>query len=92
LIDSPGASTEVHRPQLGAVLSPIENGDGKTMTEVLRVHLEKLRSDAIEYATISRETTDPSKRKLFARLSDHLTVLADEVQKEIDKQSSQGDS
>jgi hypothetical protein len=91
LIASPPASTEVDRPQLGAMLSPVENGGEKTMTEVLRVHLEKLRADAVEYATISREAIDPSKRELFARLAGHLTVLADEVQKEIDKQSSQGD-
>jgi hypothetical protein len=44
-------------------------------------HLEKLRADAAECAMISGLATDKMKRDLFARLSQHLSVLANEVEK-----------
>ena len=50
------------------------------MEDMLK-HLEKLRTDAAECAIISGLATDKMKRDLFARLSHHLTVLADEVEK-----------
>jgi hypothetical protein len=50
------------------------------MKDVL-THLEKLRADAAECATISGLATDQMKRALFARLSQHLSVLAEEVEK-----------
>jgi hypothetical protein len=46
-----------------------------------RKHLEKLRTDAAECAIISGLAADKMKRDLFARLSQHFTVLAGEVEK-----------
>jgi hypothetical protein len=48
-----------------------------------RAYLEKLRTDAAECALISDLATDINKRELFARLSQHLTVLASEVERAI---------
>jgi hypothetical protein len=61
------------------------------MKDVL-VHLEKLRTEAAEYTVISNSTDDPEKRQLFAMMAQHLTVLADAVQREVDKGSSQAGS
>ena len=47
----------------------------------LQRQLAKLRDDAAECAMISRQAPDNAKRDLFARLSKHLTILADEVEK-----------
>lgn len=55
----------------------------------MRKHLEKLRTDAAECAVISGLATDKMKRDLFARLSGHLTVLAEEVEKAITSASSE---
>jgi hypothetical protein len=44
-------------------------------------HLEKLRTDAAECAIISGLATAKDKRELFARLSEHLTTLADQVER-----------
>jgi hypothetical protein len=41
--------------------------------------LEKLRKDAAEYALIRDLATNPTKREMFNRLSQHLNRLADEV-------------
>jgi hypothetical protein len=46
-------------------------------------HLLKLRADAEEYSNISKRATDPQKRELFARLAQHLNVLASEVARAI---------
>lgn len=51
-------------------------------------HLAKLRADAAEAALVSNQATEPAKRELFDKIAQHLTVLADEVQREIDKRSS----
>jgi hypothetical protein len=51
----------------------------------MQAHLEKLRSDAAECALISNLATNPEKRELFARLAEHLTVLASEVERAIAK-------
>lgn len=48
-----------------------------------RAYLEKLRADAAECALIGELATDVNKRELFARLSQHLTVLASEVEQAI---------
>ncbi|WP_247327366.1 hypothetical protein [Bradyrhizobium sp. 141] len=45
--------------------------------------LEKLRNDAADCKSISDLVTDPRKRELFARLADHLSVLATEVERAI---------
>lgn len=43
--------------------------------------LEKLRADAAECALIRDLATDKAKRELFDRIANHLTVLADQVEK-----------
>jgi hypothetical protein len=45
--------------------------------------LEKLHADAAEAALIRELATDPQKRELFTRLADHLTTLAQEVERAI---------
>jgi hypothetical protein len=49
----------------------------------LKAHLEKLRCDAEECSFISQLATDSNKKELFARLADHLSVLASEVERAI---------
>jgi hypothetical protein len=49
----------------------------------MQVALEKLRRDAEECALTSRRATDAEKRELFARLAEHLLVLASEVERAI---------
>ncbi|MET4229826.1 hypothetical protein AB7Z32_19990 [Bradyrhizobium sp. 482_C4_N1_1] len=41
---------------------------------------EKLRKDAAECALIRDLATDSAKRELFDRLTNHLTLLADQVE------------
>jgi hypothetical protein len=47
----------------------------------MQAHMEKLRSDAAECQRISDGATDAQKRDLFAKLAQHLLVLASEVEK-----------
>jgi predicted nuclease of restriction endonuclease-like RecB superfamily len=49
----------------------------------MRVHLEKLRSDAADCAVVSNLATDKDKQELFSRLAEHLNVLAAEVERAI---------
>ncbi|MET4347074.1 hypothetical protein ABIC08_007709 [Bradyrhizobium sp. RT9b] len=49
----------------------------------MQAQLEKLRTDAAECALIRDLATDPKKRDLFTKLAEHLTVLADEVERAI---------
>lgn len=49
----------------------------------MEAHLAKLRADAAECAVICGLATDKEKRDLFAKLSAHLTTLADEVERAI---------
>jgi hypothetical protein len=51
--------------------------------EDMTAHLEKLRIDAEDCALISKLTTDMQKRELYARLAEHLGVLASEVERAI---------
>ena len=44
-------------------------------------HLEKLRKDAAECALVGDLATDKAKREMFDRLAQHLTQLADEVER-----------
>jgi hypothetical protein len=55
----------------------------------MRVHLEKLRADAAECALIRDLATDIRKRELFARLADHLSLLASEVEAAIAAQAGE---
>ena len=43
--------------------------------------VEKLRNDAAEAALIRDLSTDPIKRETFGRIHEHLTRLADEVER-----------
>jgi hypothetical protein len=45
----------------------------------MRAHLEKLLNEAEECSLISKVATDKQKRELFAKLSEHLKLLADHV-------------
>jgi hypothetical protein len=49
----------------------------------MQTHLEKLRTDAAECLLISNLATDKAKQSLFARLAEHLTGLAAEVERAI---------
>ena len=49
----------------------------------MEAHLEKLLTDAEECALISKLATDMAKRELFARLAEHLKMLAGEVERAI---------
>ncbi|MBI5264688.1 MAG: hypothetical protein HY852_23070 [Bradyrhizobium sp.] len=49
----------------------------------MQTHLEKLRADAAECALIRDLATDSAKRELFARLAEHLSALASEVERAI---------
>ena len=44
-------------------------------------HLEKLRKDAAGCALVRDLATDKAKREMFDRLAQHLTQLADEVER-----------
>ena len=45
-----------------------------------RASIEKLRKEAAEAALIRDLATDPTKREMFDRLSEHLNRLAEEVE------------
>jgi hypothetical protein len=49
----------------------------------MRAHLEKLLAEAAECALISELAIDRAKRDLFARLAEHLKVLATQVERAI---------
>ncbi|MCK1545279.1 hypothetical protein IVB12_25900 [Bradyrhizobium sp. 179] len=49
----------------------------------MQAQSEKLRRDAAECAPIRDLATDPKKRELFARLAEHLEVLASAVEQAI---------
>jgi hypothetical protein len=46
----------------------------------MTAHLEKLRKDAAECALSRDLATEPTKRELFNRLAEHLSILAAEVE------------
>jgi hypothetical protein len=46
----------------------------------MEAQVEKLRVDAGECASISKRATDPKKQELFARIAEHLLVLAAEIE------------
>jgi hypothetical protein len=49
----------------------------------MQAHLEKLRKDAAECALIRDLATDRTKKELFAKIAEHLEVLANEVERAI---------
>jgi hypothetical protein len=46
----------------------------------LHQYLEKLSTDAEDCALISKLATDKQKRELFARMSEHLRVMAADIE------------
>lgn len=58
----------------------------------MKVHLEKLLRDSAECQLISDLATDKPKRDLFAKLAEHLKVLAKEVEREIIARNNGGSS
>ena len=46
-----------------------------------QTHLEKLRKDAAECALVRDLATDKAKQEMFDRLAQHLSELADEVER-----------
>jgi hypothetical protein len=57
----------------------------------MEAYLEKLRAEAAECKRISDFATDKEKRQLFARIADHLNVLAGDVAKAIDSKKTETD-
>ena len=78
---SSAVRNELRAPALERVLREHQ------MKDIL-AHLDKLRADAAECAMIRDLATDREKRELFARLADHLHVLAAEVERAIQQQKS----
>ena len=58
----------------------------------MQIHLEKLLRDASEYKLISDLATDIEKRELFARMSEHFTALATELESAIARRVNRGQS
>jgi hypothetical protein len=54
---------------------------GLTTVKDYQASIEKLRRDAAEAALIRDLATNPTKREMFDRLHQHLTLLADEVER-----------
>lgn len=53
-----------------------------------QAYVEKLRRDAAEATLIRDLATDPIKRDMFGRLSEHLSRLADEVEEAMNSAKS----
>jgi hypothetical protein len=51
----------------------------------LAAHHAKLLTDSAQCELISKQATDPAKRDFFARLSEHLKILADEIERAISR-------
>ena len=64
--------------------------DTKRPMRDYRTALEKLRRDAAEAGLIRDLATDQSKREIFDRLSRHLTMLADEVERVMATKATNG--
>jgi hypothetical protein len=58
----------------------------------MTAHLEKLRIDAEDCVLISKLATDMQKRELFARLVEHLSLLASEVERAMAAKMAGGDT
>jgi hypothetical protein len=54
----------------------------------MQARCQKLLADAAECATLRDRATDAEKRELFARLSDHLGVLASLMERAVDMQTA----
>jgi hypothetical protein len=54
----------------------------------MQEHLDKLRADAAEFSMIGMLAADAQKREVYARLADHLNVLASEIARAIAARAS----
>ena len=54
----------------------------------MQIRYEKLLADAAECATLRDRATDTEKRELFARLSEHLGVLASLMERAVGLQKA----
>jgi hypothetical protein len=50
----------------------------------MQAYLEKLSTDAVGCALISKRATDAQKKELFDRIADHLAMLASELERAIE--------
>jgi hypothetical protein len=60
--------------------------------EDMKANLEKLRIDAEDCALVSKLATDMQKRELFARLVEHLRLLASEAERAMAAKMAGGDT
>jgi hypothetical protein len=77
------------RTALRSIMATFSESSGTTVQD-MEAHLEKLLNDAEECALISKLATDVAKRELFARLSEHLKMLAAEVERAIKERKEAG--
>jgi hypothetical protein len=54
----------------------------------MQAQLDQLLEQAAECARVASRATDEAKRELFARLAQHFSVLAAEVEKAIEKMAT----
>ena len=57
--------------------------------EDMQAQFERLLNQASECAKIASKATDKAKQELFARLAQHFSVLASEVEKAITKMAAE---
>jgi hypothetical protein len=55
----------------------------------MRAQLDKLREQAAKCSKIASKATDQAKQELFARLAQHFSVLASEIEKAIAKMADE---
>lgn len=55
----------------------------------MQASLERLRTDATEAALVRDLATEPAKKALYTTLAEHLSKLADEVERAIKQQRAQ---
>jgi hypothetical protein len=58
----------------------------------MQLHLQKLLADAEECAFISSVATSQEKKELFARLAQHMRVLASEIERAIASRIADGEA
>ncbi len=67
-----------------AQIAAVPPCDGRPMRD-MQAQLDNLLEQAADCARIASKATDAAKQELFARLAQHFTVLASEVEKAIAK-------
>ena len=56
----------------------------------MQTYLEKLSTNAVDCALISKRATDAREKELFDRLADHLAMLASELERAIERKGLSG--